>query len=220
MLTKKTPWLILLATAALTLSASVGCDSSASTTQLDTPPPAQGNNSEANNSDPEGESTVMNGGIEFPEDNTDEIPAPPNPGLGEEEGQPLIPVGMLNGIWRLGTDDVNDVPVGYLSVVHDKDAAVGTCSYEMSLGASPQFDGRVGSCDSVTWKGEVMTVTFNPTNDSEEVWTVTTSQKVSDDQFKATITKLKDPAYSLKVNSERQLPTPGDDGVRPPTSGQ
>ncbi|CAN0415605.1 unnamed protein product, partial [Laminaria digitata] len=141
---------------------------------------------------------------EIPEDNTEAIPAPPNPGLGEEEGQELIPAGHLNGVWRIATDDADDAPVVYLTFVHDKDATTATCDFEMSIGMSPQFDGHTGKCASASWQGETLTVTMNPTNDSEELWTITSSSKVDDDMFKGTVKKKKDAEFSLAVNVERR----------------
>jgi|GEM_PF-5119919 hypothetical protein len=231
MLSSKTTWLISLATA--TLLVSMGCDGSATSSTLNND--SNGTTPTTNNQNPNAETpnstTLMNNSVGEVEDNTEDIPAPDNPNLGEEPGQDLIPVGYLNGIWRVATSDINDVPVVYLSVVHDEGAATATCDYEMSIGPTDpdpeangaplfQLDGRVGRCISATWENDQLVAKFAPTPDSADVWTVATSTKADANTMTGTLTRQKDSSYSLSVNLERQVPDPNDDGVRPAYNGQ
>ena len=218
MLSSKTTWLISLATAALFVS--VGGDGSATSSTLNNDANGTSPTTNNNNGTTPNDTTLMNNSVGEVEDNTDQIPAPDVPGLGEEPGQELIPVGYLNGIWRIATNDINDVPVVYLTIVHDEGATTATCDYEMSIGAGDKFDGKVGRCISATWQNDQLIAKFNPTADSEEIWTLSTSTKADANTMAGAITKEKDTSYNLAVDIERQVPDPNDDGVRPAYNGQ
>lgn len=147
--------------------------------------------------------------------NTATQPMPDIPGLGADPDAAPIPVGFLNGSWRVATDDAEDAPVVYFDFVHDEGASTATCDFLMSLGLGPNFDGKIGKCAEVTWEGDTLTVRFNPTEDIEDEWTLTTTTRVDDDRFEAKITKLKDAQFSAPVLVERRLPNPDSDNVRP-----
>ena len=145
-------------------------------------------------------------------DNTAAIPVPENPGLGEDSAP--IPVGYLQGSWRVATSDASDAPVVYLDFVQDEGDASATCTYSMSIGMGPLFEGQNGECDSVSYINDTLIAKFNPTNDQDELWTLTSTSR-DGDKFTGVVTKKIDSSFSKGVVIERSVREQNDDGVRP-----
>lgn len=149
-------------------------------------------------------------------DDTENIPVPTFEGLGEEDPSKLIPVGTLNGTWRVGINDVNKVPVMHIDFVHDKGAATATCDFVMYGGLEANFAEKVGKCKTVSLQGDTLALVFNPTEQFDYEMTLTTNAKPDADTFTGTIAAPhKDGVDTWDVKLERRQFDPTDDGVRP-----
>lgn len=152
-------------------------------------------------------------------DDTASIPAPEVPGLGEEDPSKLIPVGFLNGTWRVGINDPNDAPVMHIDFVHDKGQATASCDFVMHTALAENFADKIGKCSDLTFNEGTgaLTFKFNPTEDFEYNMLVSL-KKIDDNTLQGDITAPskgvgQDDVYP--VSFSRFVPDPQDDGVRP-----
>ncbi len=149
-------------------------------------------------------------------DGTENLPVPMFEGLGEEDPALLIPVGSLNGTWRVGIDDVNNAPVMHMDFVHDQGATTADCDFIMYEGLEVNYAEKVGKCKSVSVQGDTLTIVFNPTEQFDYEMTLTTRTKPDSDTYTATISAPhKDGADTWDVKLTRRTFDPNDDGVRP-----
>lgn len=94
--------------------------------------------------------------------------------------------GALQGVWRVVKTDVDKTPVVRVSIIQDEGSIEGTGDFIAQAGLGENFQGLTGTLMKVTGQDAGFTFTFNPTNDSQEVYTVTASSKVDDNTFSGT----------------------------------
>lgn len=205
----------LLAASALTLFVTA-CDPGAEPVEQGTTPPA----STIDPTQSTGGGSIAPTADVIP-DGTEKLPVPTFEGLGEEDPSKLIPVGKLNGTWRVGMANVNNDPVMHIDFVHDQGASTATCDFVMywqytaEEGKEAYFPDKIGKCASVTFQGSTLTLLFNPTEQFDYNMTLTASLK-GDDTFEGTISAPdKDGTDTWDIVIERRTFDPNDDGVRP-----
>lgn len=152
--------------------------------------------------------------LEVVSDGSENIPVPTFEGLGEENEELLIPVGSLNGTWRVAINDVNAAPVMHVDFVHDRGAQTADCDFVMYGGLEPNFAEKIGSCKSVSVQGDTLTLVFNPTEQFDYEMTLKTSAKPDADSYIATISAPhKDGVDTWDVKLTRRTFDANDDGV-------
>lgn len=161
--------------ALLSLSAgfSVGCDRQSVTVNTDEQPDDE---PDADENDPDGED---------PHDDTDETHGP-------DDDVDLVETGLLSGSWRVAMAQ-DDAPVAYFDIFHDRGATEAQGTYWMMAGLSEMLDGESGDLSSVELQGgDDLTITFNPTSDLEELYTLELSRD-NDDLFTGSMTAVNNP---------------------------
>lgn len=195
---RTTRWITAGAAAVALLLAAPACEPSSASTST---PNNEAENNPTNNETPEAEQRIDPEEFFGAQDGTppenqrpgdqelDDGDGPTNPELGEDEEE-LIPVGHLNGSWRVAEDSPDDRPIAYLDLTHDEGAPEATCDWWMlKHGVWPSLGGQGGDCQSTRWDGAAMTTTFNPTSDPSDVWTIQTTEQVDEDTFQGTLTR-------------------------------
>ena len=193
--TMKTPSILrtLVALAVLTLSlGALGCDSNK----------AQLNG--LNNGSDTGGSTSTNNGTGA-DAGTDVAVGPTDPeghGTAPGEEQHIDP-GFMNGSWRTATTS-DDTPVAYFDTFQDKGDPSVTGTFLMGLGVYPRLDGESGDVAQSSFDGTTLTLKWNPTNDSEEMFTLQAT-KSDDNTMSGTITSARNPDLNVSVTLTRHL---------------
>ncbi|RVU44872.1 hypothetical protein EA187_10065 [Lujinxingia sediminis] len=102
-----------------------------------------------------------------------------------------IETGLLSGSWRVAMTE-GDAPVAYFDIFHDQGASDAQGTYWMMDGLSEMLDGLSGDLNSVELQGDDLTITFNPTTDLDELYTLTLSRD-NDDLFTGSMTAVNNP---------------------------
>lgn len=118
------------------------------------------------------------------------------------EGDERIAPGFMNGSWRVATTE-QDTPVAYLDTFQDKGEARVDGTYLMAIGIYERLDGETGDLQEATLDGDTLTVTWNPTNDQTELFTLQ-AQKVDENTFEGRITAERNPELDLLVQVTRR----------------
>ncbi|TXD34672.1 hypothetical protein FRC96_13755 [Lujinxingia vulgaris] len=103
----------------------------------------------------------------------------------------LIETGILSGSWRVAMAE-DDAPVAYFDIFHDQGATEAQGTYWMMDGLSEMLDGLTGDLNSVELQGDDLTITFNPTTDLDELYTLELSRD-NDDLFTGAMTAVNNP---------------------------
>jgi len=145
---------------------------------------------------------------------TDVMPEP-DPTKGPDEDEVLIDVGFMSGTWRVGEDTPDNQPVVYFSFIQDEgDPIIDeiASSFEMSIALGSELDGNVGKITSARYEGDSLTVAWNPTNDEQQLFTIT-AQKVDEKTLRGTLVDV-DRAVDMQIVLTRDDPEPNS-GVLP-----
>lgn len=110
-----------------------------------------------------------------------------NNGHGGEE-KDLIDVHPLHGQWNVVTDDTDETPVGIADLVLEIDATTGTGNFVTGVWFGSEASGEFDDFSSIEVTDSSMIVKFNTTNDAEQLYTLTASDKIDDDTIKGTLT--------------------------------
>ena len=122
-------------------------------------------------------------------------------GTAPGEEQHLEP-GFMNGSWRTATTS-DDTPVAYFDTFQDKGDPSVTGTFLMGLGIYPRLDGESGDIDQASFDGTTLTLTWNPTNDAAEMFTLQAT-KSDDNTMTGTITSQRNPDLNLQVTLTRR----------------
>jgi hypothetical protein len=126
-------------------------------------------------------------------------------GTSEDEQETIEP-GFMNGSWRAATGD-QDTPAVYLDTFQDKGDANVTGTYLMALGIYERLDGESGNVAEASFTREEFTVTWNPTNDTEELLTLQAT-KVDENTLEGHVTAKRNIQMNIPVTLTRT--TTGD----------
>lgn len=107
--------------------------------------------------------------------------------------------GVMQGNWRVGKLDADNTPVMKFSLIHDEGAPEAEGDYILFEGFDEYYHGVTGTDIKAKMNGEVMVVTFNPTPDTEQLYTVTANKKLADGQYEGTFTSV-DMAVNFPVS--------------------
>lgn len=121
---------------------------------------------------------------------------------GPDKDQILVKPGFLNGIWRVATSDINDLPLVYLTITHDLGEVTAEGHFEMGVGANEQLVGNVGQLKKVTWVDNQLMAQFNPTNDLEQSFVVTSLEVVNSDLLRGNMKDLSGTFFNIKITRE------------------
>lgn len=160
--------------ALLSLSAgfSVGCDRQSVTVNTDEQPDDE---PDADENEPDGEDSEVG----------------PDHNHGPDDDMVPIETGLLSGSWRVAMAE-DDAPVAYFDIFHDQGATEAQGTYWMMDGLSEMLDGESGDLSSVELQGDDLTISFNPTSDLEELYTLELSRD-NDDLFTGSMTAVNNP---------------------------
>lgn len=112
-----------------------------------------------------------------------------------EEPEGTVEPGAFTGSWRVASAD-GDTPAVYLDLLHPADEPNLSGDFKMGPAVAERLDGQTGAIlGGVTMEGG-LTVRFNPTTDSEEVYTL---QATGSDPMTGTITAKKNTGLRLEV---------------------
>ena len=95
---------------------------------------------------------------------------------------------VLQGTWRILKTDVDETPVVRVSIIMDDGAKEGSGDFTAQVGLGENFQGIAKNLDTVASNGDGFSLTFNPTNDQTEVYTVKTSSKIDENTFEGNFT--------------------------------
>ena len=122
----------------------------------------------------------------------------------EREVENLPKVGVMQGNWRVGRLDADNTPVMNISLIHDEGTPEADGDYTLFEGFDEYYHGTTGTDIKATMQGDVLTITFNPTPDPEQRFTIRTTRKVEDNRFEGTFTSA-DNAVNFQVSVARQV---------------
>lgn len=108
-----------------------------------------------------------------------------------DDDMEFIETGILNGSWRVAMAE-DDAPVAYFDIFHDEGATEAQGTYWMMSGLSEMLDGATGDLNSVEVQGDEVTITFNPTTDLDELYTLALSRDTND-LFTGAMTAVNNP---------------------------
>ncbi|RAL22838.1 hypothetical protein DL240_08060 [Lujinxingia litoralis] len=110
---------------------------------------------------------------------------------GPDDDMEQIEVGLLNGSWRAAVSE-DDRPIGYFDIFHDKGATTAQGTFLMASGLSDMLDGTSGDLAKVELNGDELVVSFNPTTDEDELYTMELT-KASADLFTGSLSAARNP---------------------------
>lgn len=107
---------------------------------------------------------------------------------GETQGEfDLIDVSPLQGQWRVVRDDVDETPIVRANIIMDKDATAGDGDYVVQGELGTESVGEAGDLLSVRGDKTYFFFTFNPTPDTEQLYTITATTRADDNTYKGTL---------------------------------
>lgn len=155
-------------------------------------------------------SGVNNGDKEKDEDPPGHSEEDDGHGMSKEEGVSSAP-GFLSGSWRVARAD-EDKPIAHFDIIHvegEKDIS-GTFLMGNGLDGGAGEDGEGldeanGELINATYGGDKFELVWNPTQDPEEMYMVTSTSKVDNDNFKGKLVSELDSTLSVDVTITRQV---------------
>ncbi len=126
----------------------------------------------------------------------------PADGHGPDEDEVLIEAGSLQGSWRAAQVE-QDRPLAYFTIFHDQGASDADGSFLMGLAMGDGLDGESGEIQSVQLHGDRLEITWNPTNDSQELYYLILEPE-HEDLYRGTFEAERNPA-SFEVTLERRV---------------
>jgi hypothetical protein len=156
-----------------------------------------------NNNTPNPHNNNNNDNPDFIDPNRPDPAQEEDPGAGPDENEVLTPAGWAQGTWRVGISNPgspdDDDPVVSLDLFQDGDDPEITGSFAIN----PSFEGLGGATGDIkgTFSGGTLTVTFNPSADMDELYTVTANRS-GDNMMSGKLTTASG-AYDLNVTLER-----------------
>lgn len=108
-------------------------------------------------------------------------------GHGGDGGTP-IGVHSMHGVWNVVTDDADETPVLTASISIEENASTGEGDFTTGPFFGSEAAGEYGDFSSIEVTDSSMVITFNHSNDEEQLYTVNASEKVDKDTFKGTLT--------------------------------
>ncbi len=94
---------------------------------------------------------------------------------GPDDDEELIAAGELQGSWRASFVE-GDEPLAYFDVFHDEGESTASGDFTQGLVPHDFYDGTTGSIDSIELDGSELEVSWNPTDDGEEMFTLVLEQ--------------------------------------------
>ncbi|TVR11886.1 MAG: hypothetical protein EA395_06805 [Phormidium sp. GEM2.Bin31] len=125
----------------------------------------------------------------------------PADGHGPDEDEVLTEAGTLQGSWRAAQVE-QDRPLAYFTIFHDQGASDADGSFLMGLAMGDGLDGEAGDIKSVQLEGDRLEITWNPTNDSQELYYLILEPE-HEDLYRGTFEAERNPA-SFEVTLERR----------------
>lgn len=149
--------------------------------------------------------------------NAEPDPGAQGEGPDENEEENSTKPGVMQGNWRITLNDADNTPVIKLSLIHDEGAAEATGDYILFDGfdklvfqgmatpdAAESYHGTTGTDIKATMSGDVFTITFNPTADPEQRFTIKSTSRTGEGQYSAELTSV-DQAIKAQVNITLQV---------------
>lgn len=130
---------------------------------------------------------------------------------GPDEDEVLVEPGLFNGSWRVALE-ADDRPLVYFDLFQDEGEATANGDFLMGMALGEMLDGTPGELMEVVIEGDVITVTWNPTMDIEEIYYVEAT-KETDDKFVGSFRAEKNPRIDEVIMTRRTFE---DDSDREP----
>lgn len=126
-----------------------------------------------------------------------------NHGHGPDPDAESRPVSEVTGSWRIARSE-NDAPLAYVELFGIDDEPGHFGNYIMGLEPARMLDGNRGDLIGGAWDGETLTVEWNPTGQSSERYTVTTTERIDDDTMKGTF-QAENAPFEFEVTVQRMV---------------
>ena len=141
----------------------------------------------------DGDSTGLEDPNQAPEENQNgdnqdphnhyEDPGDDGHGHGPDPDAVSTPTSEITGSWRVARAD-DDAPLGYFDLMNLVGEDLVDGHFVMGLVPSEMLDGARGDLlEGTSWDGEELQIRWNPTSQSSERYTITSTNRIDDDRF-------------------------------------